>query len=294
MSWRASFQVWVGFILTVSCTAGPRSNSTKHSCPATPDGFGLVVGRRIPNGTLSISLRREWAIHGGEYGDLRSATGPMLPGDVELQRELFCLVYGHKLRPTSNECFGSSLEIWNSSVARRSFLSCNDVVTHAVGERMEAQFGDRLPAPTVSPIREYRAEPLHSCRSISDFNATLFRPSGRPQTFVDSNRQVILYARDGSTRTGVLPSETFHSLVCEISRYDFTVLRSNAEGRREYCPEHAQPSRVPGLGMLYGGIAANVRMNGQTFRLRVGHCDWPLDLYDFLETLRTKAFLYVD
>ena len=295
---RRSSAARLAVILVISCGGDP-THAEKSACPPTPDDFGVAVRKRISNGRLFLSLRDDWTVRGGEFGDQRSATGNMLPGDDELRRELFCLLLSHKMlsasereRPCTDQ--QASLEIWPSSEFRtngaESILSC-DPVAERIGEVMEAQLGSRLPAATVRPIREYMTDPPSGCRSVSDFEMTLFSPTGRPRMTIASHGEFQVFGLSGSIRSGTLPREAFETLICELARYDFTALHTNAEGRRDYCPELTRPGRLSGR-VVYRGIAIDLRLRGQTTRLRVGHCDPPLDLYRFLDTIRTKVFLY--
>ena len=274
--------------------------------PPTPTDFGLIV-RLVDQETSTesalISIRNGvWEVRGGTMGDIRSATGPVSSAELTVLDQAFRILHRAKVAgaagPDCPEPHPLSVRVWQGRRSNESFLasSCHPAVERLATYIVE-EMSERLPPPRLPPLREYVSSRPRQCRVPPDFRYVegWFDASPRIQIEADGGFSTFHSGENQPAHVGSIPQYALGEAVCELGRYDFSVLPVNDEGRSELCSENVRHVYTPGIGWHYTGTPVDLRLHGRDWRLRIGRCAPPLDLHNVVATLRAKALsLYVD
>lgn len=276
------------------------------TCPPMPTGFGLWVERVFEHETISVMIRDgELVVRGGEVGDLRSLRTEASQSDTERLEALFCDL--ERAKPQFESEVSEPTRIPRVRAAPGSgartdegslwFLVSSTAAVVEIGERALEEWTGRLPPVRMPPLESYVSTRQHQCSVPPDFRYVEGWLDTSPRILIEADGRFLTFhsGQDQPTHTGRIPSTTLNAMVCELGRYDFSVLPVNDEGRSELCAEGVRHVYTPGIGWHYTGAPIDVRLDGHEWRLRVGRCGPPLNLHRFLTSLRVKALsLYVD
>lgn len=259
-----------------------------------PANFGIWVEER----TLSVLLRRQSIrVRGGEVGDIRSLEAPMSEEDREFLTELYCEI--EQTKPQFNEVVTAEESGTRVRLARGGRLRAEDgsvwfeTVSPALNEparRVLNMYRDRLPLARMPPLDAYVSPVDNDCAAPSDFQLTEGFFDGTPRFTVKADGS-FAFLRAGTR--GTLPTGDVDRVACALSRYDFTVLWTNPEGRKVICPERVAYQNTPNIGWHYTGMTLDVTLHGTTVQLRVGNCPSPLDIHRTVSEVRIEAAHHV-